>query len=222
MSKNSERKKSALAGAASAVLAAKAPKNLLGYEKVYHGTGTEAAKSILQTGLRKSKAGSGVGGVDAAYGRVSQKDLKGKVFTSRAKVTADNHQPKVGGFGVGRTVKARVPYRSKSRLAKDHVFENMANGTDKHIKYNDIERHLLKHEVKNLRIYRHSIHTRFIEGSKDYAGRRQFATKGNLRRYLAQAGGKARFAKGVAQAAASGASGMYAIAKGLKARKEKS
>lgn len=221
MSKDAERKKSALAGAASAVLGARAPKNLLGYEKVYHGTNSGAAQSILNSGLKKSKAGSGVAGADVAAGRVAPSAVKGKVFTSRMKITATNHQPKLAGMPFGRNIKARVPYRSKSRLGKDEVFENMVSGKDKHVNYSKMQRRFANVELKNLRIYRHSIPTRFIEGSKDYAGRRQFASSGNMRRYLSQAGGKARFAKGVAQAAGSAGLGMYSIAKALKARKEK-
>lgn len=41
-----------------------------------------------------------------------------------------------------------------------------------------------------------------------------------MRRYLSQAGGKARFAKGVAQAAGSAGLAMYSVAKAIKARKE--
>lgn len=220
MSKDSDKKKSALAGAASAVLASRAPKNLLGYEKVHHGTSAEAAKSILQTGLKRSKGGTGVGANDAALGRVHKKDLSGRVFTSRLKETADNHQPNLAGLKMGRTVTARVPYRGKNRLHRDVVFDKMINGTDNHTNYGRLQRHMARYERANLRIYKHSIPTRFIEGSKNHAGHAQFATKGNLRRYLSQAGGKARFAKGVAQAAGSAGAGMYAIAKGLKARKE--
>ena len=73
---------------------------------------------------------------------------------------------------------------------------------------------------KHLRIYKHGISSRFIEGGKNYGGRKQFATKGNMRRYLAQAGGKARFAKGIAQAAGAAGSGLYAVAHAIKARKE--
>lgn len=215
-----EGRKSTLAGAASAVLASKAPKNVLGYEKVYHGTNSPAAKSIKQTGLRKSKSGTGVGAADEALGRVSQKDLKGKVFTSTNRMTANNHQPKFGNMAMGDTLKARVPYRGKKRLARDVVFDRMINGQDKHTNYGAAQRLMARGERSNLRIYKHSIPSRFIEGGKGYAGRKQFASAGNMRRYLATGGGKLRFAKGVAQAAGSGAAAMYAIAHGIKARKE--
>lgn len=215
-----EGRKSALAGAASAVLANKAPKNLLGYEKVYHGTSSEASKSIKKTGLKKSKSGSGVAANDVALGRATHDEVKGKVYTTRQKALADNHQPGLGSFKMGNTLTARTPYRAKHRLAKDHVIERMANGTDHYTKGNAAQQMGAKIGQKHLRIYKHSIGTRFIEGAEGYKGRRQFATKGNMRRYLSQAGGKARFAKGVAQAAGSAATGMYAIAKGLKARKE--
>lgn len=223
MSKESAKKesnKAALSGAASAVLAHRAPKNLLGYEKVHHGTSTEAASSIRKTGLRRSLGGTGVGANDAAEGRVSHKDLKGKVFTSRLHETAENHQPNFGGLKMGETLTARVPYRTKKRLGRDVVFDKMINGTDKYTNYGLGRRTMARLERSNLRIYKHSIPSRFIEGGKGHAGVKQFASKGNLRRYLSSGSGKLRFAKGVAQAAGSAGAGMYAIAKGLKARKE--
>ena len=219
MSKDEKQgKKSALAGAASAVIGARAPKNLLGYEKVYHGTNNSAAKSVRRSGLRKKYSGSGVAAADVKVGHLDPKDAKGKIYTTRNKFLADAHQPKMGNVAMGTTLKARVPYRAKKRLAEDTVLKNTAAGKiGKEIPGAQMA---AKAHLKDLRIYKHGIRSRFIEGGKDYAGRKQFATKGNMRRYLSQAGGKARFAKGVAQAATSAGLGMYAIAKGIKARKE--
>lgn len=218
--KNAEKegRKSALAGAASAVLASKAPKNVLGYEKVYHGTNSPAAQSIKKHGLQKSKAGSGVAAGDVAAGHLHPKDAKGKVFTTKNKFLADAHQPKMGNMNFGTTLKARVPYRAKHRLAEDTVMKNTAAGkVATEIKG---AQSAAKAHLKDLRIYKHGISSRFIEGGHKYGGRKQFATKGNIRRYFAQAGGKARFAKGVAQAAGAAGAGMYSVAKAIKARKE--
>lgn len=215
-----EKRKAGLAGAASAVLASKAPQNVLGYDKVYHGTSHTAAGSIKKTGLKKSMSGSGVAANDVALGRAKASDVKGKVYTTKQRATADLHQPNVFGYRSGQTLTARVPYRAKSRLAKDHVIENIANGTDNITRGNKAQQFAAKMGKKHLRIYKHSISSRFIEGGKDYGGRKQFATKGNMRRYLSQAGGKARFAKGVAQAAGSAGLAMYSVAKAIKARKE--
>lgn len=215
-----EKRKAGLAGAASAVLASKAPQNVLGYEKVHHGTSHTAAGSIKKTGLKKSMSGSGVAANDVALGRAKASDVKGKVYTTKQRATADLHQPNVFGYRSGQTLTARVPYRAKSRLAKDHVIENIANGTDNITRGNKAQQFAAKMGKKHLRIYKHGISSRFIEGGKDYGGRKQFASKGNMRRYLSQAGGKARFAKGIAQAAGSAASGMYAVAHAIKARKE--
>lgn len=214
-----EGRKSALAGAASAVLASKAPKNVLGYEKVYHGTQSlSAAKSIRETGIRKSKAGTGVAASDIAHGHLKPKDVKGKVFTTKNKFLADAHRPGNPGMKMGDTVKARVPYRSKARLAEDTALKDTAAGkVGQEIKGAQAA---AKAHLKDLRIYKHSVKPRFVEGGSKYGGRRQFATKGNVRRYLAQAGGKARFAKGVAQAAGAVGAGMYSVAKGIQARKE--
>ena len=218
-SAKSEGRKSALAGAASAVLASKSSKNILGYEKVYHGTPSmAAAKSIRATGIRKSKAGSGVAASDIKAGHVHANDVKGKVYTTRNKLLADAHRPDMGGVRLGETLKARVPYRAKHRLAKDTVFENMAAGKLEHEMKGSTASG--KAHLKNLRIYKHSVKPRFIAGGDHDGGRRQFATKGNMRRYLSQAGGKARFAKGVAQAAGAVGGGMYAVAKAIQARKE--
>jgi hypothetical protein len=215
-----EKRKAGLAGAASAVLASKAPQNVLGYDKVHHGTSHAAAGSIKKTGLKKSKSGSGVAANDVALGRAKASDVKGKVYTTKQRATADLHQPNVFGYRSGQTLTARVPYRAKSRLAKDHVIENIANGTDNLTRGNKAQQFAAKMGKKHLRIYKHSISSRFIEGGKGYGGRKQFASKGNMRRYLSQAGGKARFAKGVAQAAGSVGSGLYAVAHAIKARKE--
>lgn len=215
-----EKRKAGLAGAASAVLASKAPQNVLGYDKVYHGTSHKAADSIKRSGLKKSYSGSGIAANDVALGRAKPSDVKGKVYTTKQRATADLHQPSFFGHRSGQTVTARVPYRAKSRLAKDHVIENIANGTDNITRGNKSQQFAAKMGKKHLRIYKHSISPRFIEGGKNYGGRKQFATKGNMRRYLAQAGGKARFAKGVAQAAGAAGSGLYAVAHAIKARKE--
>lgn len=218
--KNTEKegRKSALAGAASAILGSKAPKNLLGYEKVYHGTNNAAAKSIRQSGLRKKYSGSGVAAADVKVGHLDPKDAKGKIYTTRNKFLADAHQPRMGNATMGSTVKARVPYRAKKRLAEDTVLKNTAAG--KVGQEIPGAQRAAKLHLKDLRIYKHGIRPRFIEGGKGYAGRKQFATKGNMRRYLSQAGGKARFAKGVAQAAGSAGLAMYSVAKAIKARKE--
>lgn len=218
--RNRDKDKATLAGAASAVLASRAPKNILGYEKVHHGTNTAASQSIKKTGLKKSYSGSGVASNDVSLGRATHAQVKGKVYTTTMKSLADAHRPSLGEFRMGNRLTARVPYRAKSRLAKDHVFENMVNGTDNHTNYNRAQRAVAKPQLKSLRIYKHSIPSRFIEGGHDYKGRAQFVHKGNLRRYLSQAGGKARFAKGVAEAAGAGAAGLYAAAKALKARRE--
>jgi len=215
---DTDRNKSALAGVASAALAGSAPKNLLGYEKVYHGTSRSAARHIQAGGLKKSKSGTGVGRNDVAYGRATMNEVKGKVYTTKNRATADLHHP--FGKGTGETLTARVPYRAKHRLAKDHVLERTAKGTDSYTAGNKTEQLNAKAALKDLRIYKHDVKSRFIEGSKDYGGRRQFATKNNLHRYLSQAGGKARFAKGVAQAVGSAGTGMYAIAKAIKAHKD--
>lgn len=219
--KNAEKegRKSALAGAASAVLASKAPKNVLGYEKVYHGTPSNAgAKSIRETGIRKSRAGTGVAANDIAAGHLHQKDVKGKVYTTRNKFLADAHRPAIGSMRLGETVKARMPYRAKHRLAEDTAMKNTAAG--KVAQEIPGAQAAAKAHLKNLRIYKSSVKPRFVEGGSKYGGRKQFATKGNIRRYLAQAGGKARFAKGVAQAAGAAGAGMYSVAKAIKARKE--
>ena len=217
---NKEKRKAGLAGVASAVLASKAPQNVLGYDKVYHGTGHKAADSIKQSGIKKSMSGSGIAANDVALGRAKASDVKGKVFTTKHRATADLHQPGVFGYRSGQTLTARVPYRAKSRLAKDHVIENIANGTDNITRGNKSQQFAAKMGKKHLRIYKHSISSRFIEGGKNYGGRKQFASKGNMRRYFAQAGGKARFAKGIAQAAGAAGSGLYAVAHAIKARKE--
>lgn len=216
MSKPSHNQQVVLSGVASATLAHRATSHLLGYDKVYHGTDNAAAASIRKSGLKKSYAGKGVGGVDISLGRASNKEVAGKVYTSKNRVTADNHRPTIGRSKLGTIVTARVPHRGKERLGEDVVFKRMVNGTDNHTHYSPLRRRMANAEMEQLRIYKHSIPSRFIEGSANHGGIKQFASKGHMRRYLASAGGRARFAKGVAMAAGSGASGLYAIASALK------
>lgn len=219
MSKQKEKNKASLSAAAAGILGSHAPKNLLGYEKVYHGTSTSGARGIRESGIRKAKAGTGIGANDVQIGHAKAKDIRGKVFTTRNKFLADAHQPGFGNHKMGETVKARMPYRAKGRLAEDTVLKNISEG--KIGKEIPGSQQGAKRHLKDLRIYKHDVKSRFIEGGKDYGGRRQFATKGNMRRYLSQAGGKARFAKGVAQAAGATGSALYSVAHALKARKEK-
>lgn len=217
-----DKDKAVVGGAASAALGYHSTSHVLGYDKVYHGTSSAAAKNIKKTGLKKSFAGTGVAKNDADLGRATHQEVKGKVYTSKNKMTAQNHRPGLGGMKLGETLTARVPHRGKHRLAEDVVFKRMVDGTDKHTNYSPTQRRLARGEMNKLRIYKHSIPSRFIEGSHDHAGIKQFASKGHLRRYLSTTGGKARFAKGVAMAAGSGASAIYSMAHAIKARKEKS
>lgn len=220
--KEQEQSKAIMGTAASAGLAHRATSHLLGYDKVYHGTSSDAAASIRKGGLKKSHSGTGVGKNDADLGRVSHKDVKGKVYTSKNKITADNHRPGFAGFKMGETLTARVPHRGKKRLARDVVFDKMIDGTDKHTNYGPAQRAGARLERRALRIYKHSIPSRFIEGSHDHAGVKQFASKGHMRRYLSTGSGKARFAKGLAMSAASGASALYAAAHAKASAKAKS
>lgn len=211
--------------AAGAVLASKgAQGRLMGYETVHHGTSkTDNVKSIKEGGLKKSLAGTGAGAGDMAAGQVKAKDLKGKVFTTTNKGYAQ-HYTKRDVFSpddARRVVTAHVPYRAKSRLSKDMIMDDVANGRGKLGEGADkMQRLNAKMLQGQSRIYNHSIKSRFIEGGKGYAGKKQFLNAGHMRRYLSQAGGKARFATGVAQTAASAGLGALTLRNAAKSLKE--
>lgn len=216
--------------AAGAIAAAQGSRGrLMGYETVHHGTAKdENVGSIKKDGLKKSLAGTGAGAGDMAAGQVKAKDLKGRVFTTTNKAYAQHYTKRdiFSSADARRVVTAHVPYRAKSRLSKDMVMDDVANGRGKlgagADKAQRLNAKLLQGQS---RIYNHSIKSRFVEGGKGYAGKKQFLNAGHMRRYLSQAGGKARFATGVAQVAAStglGALTLRNAAKTLKEKKDKS
>ena len=174
-----------------------ATKNLLGYENVHHGTDTaHKVDSIKSKGLKKSFSGTGTSSVDVNLGRANMNEVKGKVYTSTSHDYAKHYTDPLGiRKDSSKVVKMKVPYRDKSRLARDIVVERLA-------KEQGVNNFAATH---HLRIYKHSIPTRFIEGSKDYKGVKQFASSGNMRRYLSTTSGKLRMAKGIAQLAGSAA-----------------
>ena len=187
----------------SGAMAYSAPKNVLGYHKVYHGT-PRGHVAIKDQGLRKSMAGTGAGGVDVNVGHANPSDIKGKVFTTTNPEYAKRYTNRISALqNMDDVIKMRVPYRHKGRMARDTVVDRIINReidgvTDDHVKQ-------FKQARKVTRVYKHSIPARFIEGSDKYKGVKQFLNKGHIRRYLAQPGGKARMALGVGQLLGAGA-----------------
>ena len=182
-------------GALGAYTLSKAPKNILGYERVHHGTPYKGAiEGIKKHGLKKSFSGTSAAGADVHKGRATLDEVKGKVYTATNKNYAKAY---TDPFGLGLTdssqvASMKVPYRPKGRMAKDVVLDRLVGK-------NLFNKAVVK--LHGIRVYKHSIPTRFIENSDGYKGVKQFATAGNMRRYLSQPGGKLRFAKGLAQIA---------------------
>ena len=201
---NTERAENILAGGAAAglggVAIANSKKHILGYSTVYHGTNSAAAKeNILQKGIRKSFAGTNVAANDMRAGAVAKEHIDGRIFTTTIKPYAERYTAE--GFlnmpNKNNIVKAHVPYRGANRLPKDQIFVDMADDVNK----SPIDRLLATATQKLTKVYKHSIPSRFIEGSENYKGKAQFANINNLKRYLNQEGGKLRFGKGLATAA---------------------
>lgn len=211
--------------AGGAILASSgAQQRLMGYETVHHGTPKhENVMSIKKHGIKKSHAGTGAGAADMAVGHVDRDNLKGRVFTTTNKTYA-SHYTKGNLFegpDTRKVVTAHVPYRAKSRLHTDKIMHEAANGVGVGENMGQAERANAKRLLKQTRVYKHGIKTRFIEGGKDYAGKKQFLNAGHMRRYLSQAGGKARFATGVAQSAVSAGLGALTLRNAAKTLKEK-
>lgn len=201
-----------------------AQQRLMGYETVHHGTPKhENAMSIKKHGLKKSHAGTGAGAIDMAVGHVDKDNLKGRVFTTTNKAYA-SHYTKGNIFespDERKVVTAHMPYRAKSRLHTDKIMHEASQGIGAGKNMGKAEQANAKRLLEQTRVYKHGIKTRFIEGGKDYAGKKQFLNAGHMRRYLSQAGGKARFATGVAQSAVSAGLGALTLRNAAKTLKEK-
>lgn len=185
-------------------VASMAPKNILGYETVYHGVPhDDIIKSIKKNGLLKRYAGSSSGAADVRAGHATPDQLKGRVFTTKNKAYAHNYTHAHSFMrDPDRIAEMKVPYRHKGRLHVDHVMAGLASGKI-HMEGTDLD--VAKKLLEGTNVYKHSIPTRFIKGSDNYKGISQFAHLGNMKRYLSQPGGKARMAKGVAQLVGAGA-----------------
>lgn len=211
--------------AGGAILASSgAQQRLMGYETVHHGTPKhENVMSIKKHGIKKSHAGTGAGAADMAVGHVDRDNIKGRVFTTTNKGYA-SYYTKGNLFAdpdTRKVVTAHVPYRAKSRLHTDKIMHEIANGVGVGAGKSKAQQANAKRLLKQTRVYKHGIKTRFIEGGKDYAGKKQFLNTGHMRRYLSQAGGKARFATGVAQSAVSAGLGALTLRNAAKSLKEK-
>lgn len=222
--KKKERHEGLTAGGA--ILASSgAQQRLMGYETVHHGTSkNDNVASIKKDGLKKSLSGTGAGAGDVSAGHVKAENLKGRVFATTNKSYAQHYTKKdlLSSESPDRIVTAHVPYRAKSRLSKDMIMDDIAHGRGKvGAGVGKVQRMTAKLLQGQSRIYNHSIKSRFIEGGKDYAGKKQFLNAGHMRRYLSQAGGKARFATGVAQSAVSAGLGALTLRNAAKTLKEK-
>lgn len=222
--KKTKNRHEALTAAGAIVATSGAQQRLMGYETVHHGTPKhENAMAIKKHGLKKSHAGTGAGAIDMAVGHVDKDNLKGRVFTTTNKAYA-GHYTKGNVFASPderKVVTAHMPYRAKSRLHTDKIMHEAANGIGVGKNMGKAEQANAKRLLEQTRVYRHGIKTRFIEGGKDYAGKKQFLNAGHMRRYLSQAGGKARLATGVAQTAASAGLGALTLRNAAKTIKEK-
>lgn len=222
--KKKKNRHEALTAAGAAIASSGAQQRLMGYETVHHGTTShENAMSIKKHGLKKSHAGTGAGAVDMAVGHVDKDNLKGRVFTTTNKGYASQYTRNgpFSGPDERKVVTAHMPYRAKSRLHVDKIMHEAAHGEGIGKGFSKVQQSAYKQLLNQTRVYKHGVKSRFIEGGKDYAGKKQFLNAGHMRRYLSQAGGKARFATGVAQSAVSAGLGALTLRNAAKSLKEK-
>ena len=197
------------AGAASAGIKARKDR-VLGYKSVYHGTSDSIAKDIRKKGLKASKGGSSSGAStkdDAALGTDKNvKRSKGKTYITTRKDVASNYASiantgRVGSPSKG-VVKANIPHRKYQTRHVDSLSKS------------NVEAVHGPHSRRGHKAFGSmgkSIPPSQIEGSSKYKGTKQYATKKNMKSYLGNKSGRARFAKGVGSYAAKGGLGALAV-----------
>lgn len=200
--------------------ASKVPSRLLGYHNVYHGASSrENASNIREKGLKKSKGGSGVSRNDDSIKNGGRSDhvkrSKGNIYFSKSKDQAMQYTR--GLFNpMGdrkRLIKAKISHdHYTNRSVKDSLTSKLIDESGQGAFYGEKARKAQAAKSNK------SISPSQIKGSSKYKGRRQFATKKNMKNYLGSGSGKKRFAHGLANAALSAGSGLYALRKAREAR----
>lgn len=199
-------------GLAAYAIGREAPSRLLGYHKVYHGTSSgKNADSIRKSGLKKSKGGTGVSVADdrnktaGSSGNVSRS--KGHVYMTKNKIQGQHYTKGIfGGPNKENLVTARIPHGHYEKAKVDKLTKKLLAEHTGKTPSNKAAKNLGAMSTK-------SISPSKIEGSSKYKGRKQFATKKNLKNYLSTGSGKKRFATGVLSALGSAGAGGYAVKK---------
>lgn len=194
------------------VAAHQAPRRLLGYHVVRHGTTKDSAKQIKKTGLRTQYGGTGRGASGSTHvtpdeRRVMTENSRGKVYFTKGPVhanayafTTGHKTPDKANFGEalrglatgrpGKVVKARITDRQYRTAKKDAEYGSQFSKRD------------AAHS-------NHSIPSRQIIGGAGSKGIRSVINKNTLKSYIKKNPG--RFLRGAALAGAGVTAGTSLI-----------
>ena len=183
----------------------KAPGQLLGYHDVYHGTQSNSkVDSIRDKGLKKSKGGTGVSIIDdkTINGGTSNHahNAKGHVFFSKSRDQANHYTQTIFGPDPKNVAHAIIPH---SHYADRSIADPLSKALSPKYTPDVMAKHMAARSDK-------SISPAQIKGSSKYKGVKQYATGKNMKKYLSNKSGVARFGLGLANAAA-GAVGAHRL-----------
>jgi hypothetical protein len=166
-----------------------APKRLLGYHTIYHGTSAENAKSIRENGFDPNRGGSGAAKLHGSerYIRESSNKIHVTKKLSNAVMFAGYNSMKSGKApGI---VAARVSDKTWQNMKADPDMGNLKYGAA---------------------TTKHKIDSKYIVGGKDGVGISGMLNKRRLGNYYRSAEGKSRALRGVALATAGAGLIMHA------------
>lgn len=168
-----------------------APKRLLGYHTVYHGTSKETANTIRKEGLDPSKGGTGAAKAHQSFADVS----KGKVHVTKSPLYARAYSS-----GVARNAFEKVTGSGKG----GSVFKDVGKGSVLKARISDEKWKGFAHDIDGGPTKRFAatttsrIDSSSIVGGAGNMGRREFLNKPHLSKYYGTASGKNRALRGVA------------------------
>lgn len=184
------------------VAAHQAPRRLLGYHVVRHGTTKENAKKIKSEGLQTRRAGSGAGdvkGLSDAKRAETKRMTKGRVYFSKNPIMS-NAYASMTGHGDFKKVKKREMFTGgKGKTVKARITDRQYRNAKADIEYGH------DNPKWNAASSNKSIPSRQIVGGKGSKGIMSTVNKNTLKGYIKSNPG--RFGRGVALAGAGAAAG---------------
>lgn len=201
-----------------------APSKILGYHTVYHGTTKENAANIKRKGFDPSRGGTGAATVSERF----VENSKNKVHFTKSKLQAGAYAGGIadhiknlpfGGSigsayknahkdyraGKGEVLKAKIPHSMWEKMEIDR--DSSGAVPDEAFMKSHIENHLKNRAAT----YDKKVNPSFVEGGRNYAGRKRFASMKNLKSYLGTSSGRNRALTGVAQAVGGAALAGFSV-----------